>query len=107
MEKVRCLLDFADSIEMRIMNTYFRKELEKKVTYESGENKTQIDFMLVGKRMGMKVKDAKAVPGEVAMLQHRLVVLDVSFREGEIRRAKVAKREEGSDGSGGRPMCSM
>ena len=61
------LLDFSDSIEMRIMNTYFRKELEKKVTYESGENKTQIDFMLVGKRIGMKVKDAKAVPGEVAI----------------------------------------
>ena len=33
----------------------------------------------------------KAVPGEVAMLQHRLVVMDVSFREGEIRRAKVAR----------------
>ena len=85
------LLDFADSTEMRIMNTYFRKELEKKVTYDSGGNKTRIDYMLVSKRMGMKVKDVKAVPGEVAMLQHRLVVMDVSFREGEIRRAKVAR----------------
>ena len=66
------LLDFLDSIEMRIMNTYFRKESEKKVTYESGDNKTQIDFMLVGKRMGMKVKDVKAVPGEVAMSQHKV-----------------------------------
>ena len=42
------------------MNTYFRKELEKKVTYDSRGNKTQIDYMLVSKRMGMKVKGCES-----------------------------------------------
>ena len=46
----------------------------KKMTYSSGENDTEIDFVPVGKEKRKNLRDMKLIPGE---LQHRLVVVDV------------------------------
>ena len=67
------LLEFADSFGLKIMNTWFKKEIEKLVTYESGEHSTMIDYILVGKKG--RVKDVKAIPGEEVMRQHRIILL--------------------------------
>ena len=44
------------------------------MTYSSGGNDTEIDFVLVGKEKRKHLRDVKVIPGE---LQHRLVVVDV------------------------------
>ena len=44
------------------------------MTYSSGENDTEIDFVLVGKKKRKYLRDVKVIRGE---LQHRLVVVDV------------------------------
>ena len=44
------------------------------MTYSSGENDTEIDFVLDGKEKRKYVRGVKVIPGE---LQHRLVVADV------------------------------
>src|SRR6267154_3205644 len=43
------LLEFADAMKLVVLNTWFTKNETKKVTYESGGNKTVIDYMLVRK----------------------------------------------------------
>ena len=48
------------------------------MTYSSGENDTEIDFVLVGKKKRKYLRDVKVIPGE---LQHRLVVVDVEKRK--------------------------
>ena len=55
MERV---LEFADSFKLKIVNTWFKKDVEKLVTYESGGLKTVIDYVLVKKE---KVKNVKAI----------------------------------------------
>ena len=45
----RMLLDFCDQKELRIANTWYKKKDKRKVTYSSGGNDTEIDFVLVGK----------------------------------------------------------
>ena len=42
--------------------------------HSSGENDTEIDFVLVGKEKRKYLRDVRVIPGE---LQHRLVVVDV------------------------------
>ena len=42
--------------------------------YSAGENRTEIDFVLVGKGNRKYLRDVKVIPGE---LQHRLVVTDL------------------------------
>ena len=57
-----------------VANTWFKKKDKRKVTYSSGGNDTEKDYVLVGKAKRKYLRDAKVIPGE---LQHRLVVVDV------------------------------
>lgn len=74
----RMLLEFCDEKELCVANTWFRKEDKRKVTFSSGGNETEIDFVLVDKEKRKFLKDIKVFPGE---LQHRLVVVDVDKRK--------------------------
>ena len=74
----RMLLDFCVQKELCVANTWYKKRDERKVTYSSGGNDTEIDFVLVGKEKRKYLRDVKVIPGE---LQHRLVVVDVEERK--------------------------
>ena len=41
------LLEFADAMELVVLNTWFTKNESKKVTYDSGGNKSVVDYMFV------------------------------------------------------------
>ena len=45
----RMLLDFCDQKVLCVANTWYEKKDERKVTYSSGRNDTEIDYVLVGK----------------------------------------------------------
>ena len=56
----------------------FKKKEERKITYRSGGNGTEIDFVLVGRNQRKYVTDVKVIPGE---LQHGLIVANVRGRK--------------------------
>ena len=56
----------------------YKRRDERKVTYSSDGNDTEIDFVLVGKEKRKYLRDVKVIPGE---LQHRLVVVDEEERK--------------------------
>ena len=70
----RMLLDFCDQKELCVANTWYKKKDKRKVTYSSGGNDTEIDFVLVGKEKRKCLRDVKVIPGE---LQHRQAVVNV------------------------------
>ena len=57
-----------------VANTWFKK----KITYRSEGNRTDIDFLLVGRNDRTYLKDVKAISG---YLQHALVVADINKRK--------------------------
>ena len=61
-------------LELCVANTWFRKGEKRKVTYRTGGNELEIDFLLVGEGNRKYLRDVKVIPGE---LQHRLVVVDL------------------------------
>ena len=69
----RRLLQFCDEKKLCVANTWFEKKEQRKITYSMGGNKTEIDFVLVGKNNRKYLKNVKAIPWK---LQHRLVVTD-------------------------------
>ena len=95
----KMLLEFCDEKELYCMaNTWFRKGEKRKVTYSTGENETEIDFVLVGKGNRKYLRDMKVIPGE---LQHSLVVMGLVKKKVEkvvrkkaIQRRKVWKLKE-------------
>ena len=76
-ERIVC---FAESFDLAIVNTFFKKSLEQKVTYKSGQNSTQIDYVLCRRRMLKEVKDCKVMASECVTPQHRPVVCHLKLR---------------------------
>ena len=68
------LLDVCDQKELCVANTWYEKKDKRKVTYSSGGNDSEIDFVLAGKEKRKYLRDVKVIPRE---LQYRLVVVDV------------------------------
>ena len=79
------LLEFGDEKELCVANMWFKKTNKRKITFKSGNNESEIDFILVSKNRKF-LKDIKRIPWE---LQHRLLVADVDKR----KLNKVVKKE--------------
>ncbi|EYC33056.1 hypothetical protein Y032_0002g578 [Ancylostoma ceylanicum] len=68
------ILDYAESHNLVIANTRLRKRPSHLVSFYSGSNMTQIDYVLVRCRDQELVTDAKVVPYEAIAAQHRPLI---------------------------------
>ena len=75
---------------MALVNTYFKKKDEHRVTYKSGGRSTQIDFILCRRCNLKEFSDCKVVPGESVAKQHRVLIGKVSL---EVKMRKKLKTE--------------
>ncbi|VDO97145.1 unnamed protein product [Heligmosomoides polygyrus] len=64
----------AESHDLTIVNTKFRKRASHLILFFSGNTETQIDFVLVRNRDQGLVTDAKIVPCETVATQHRPLI---------------------------------
>ena len=84
------VVEFAKRMEMAVVNTYFKKKEEHRVTYKSGGKCTQVDYIL-SRRCNLKeISDCKVVAGESVARQHRLVVCRMTL---EVRLRKRVRAE--------------
>ncbi|XP_051790361.1 craniofacial development protein 2-like [Erpetoichthys calabaricus] len=73
-EEGQRIVDFAKRMDMAVVNTYFKKREEHRITYKSGGRCTQVDYILC-RRVDLKeIEDCKVVAGESVVKQHRMVV---------------------------------
>ena len=59
------VVQFCKNQNLRILNTYFKKDKNKTVTYVSGEAETQLDFVLMRPKQDITPVDCRAIPGGV------------------------------------------
>jgi len=71
------LLEFAMAMDLIVCNTFFKKEVCKKVTFESGENRSEVDFILVRRKDKSSVKDVTVINGETCVTQHKLLLCKI------------------------------
>ena len=55
------------------MNSYYQKRQEHLITYKSGGNESQIDYVLCKRQEELRMKNRKVIPGESCLAQHRLL----------------------------------
>ena len=67
------VLRICKNLNLRVLNSLFKKEREKQVTSKSGQAETQIDLLLMRKSSKSVVMDCGVLPGEASVAQHRLV----------------------------------
>ena len=68
------LLEFAIANELVVGNSRFKEKFEHLVTYQPGDCKTQIDYILYKRSFRKMVSNVKVIVGEECATQHRLVV---------------------------------
>ncbi|RDD64009.1 hypothetical protein DU478_22460, partial [Thalassococcus profundi] len=86
------LVDFAKSMEMAVVNTYFQKRKEHRVTYKSGDRSTQVDYILCRRCNLREISDCKVVAGESVARQHRMVVCKMTLVVKKRKRTKAEQK---------------
>nr|XP_043619693.1 uncharacterized protein LOC122591493 [Erigeron canadensis] len=85
------ILEFAIAHDLVIANSFFRKRDSQLITFQSGLNKTQIDYFLVRRGDFRACKDCKVLPREAGYSQHRLLVIDLLLSRRATKTEKAVK----------------
>ncbi|KAK3553786.1 hypothetical protein QTP70_011156 [Hemibagrus guttatus] len=83
------VVDFAKRMDMGVVNTYFQKMEEHRVTYKSGGRRTQVDYILCRRDNLKEISDCKVVVGESVARQHRMVVCRMTLMVCKKKRQKL------------------
>ncbi|KAK3544446.1 hypothetical protein QTP86_012429 [Hemibagrus guttatus] len=86
------VVDFAKKMDMGVVNTYFQKREEHRVTYKSGGRSTQVDYILCRRGNLKEISDCKVVVGESVARQHRMVVCRMTLMVCKKKRSKIEKK---------------
>ncbi|KAK3543373.1 hypothetical protein QTP70_018378 [Hemibagrus guttatus] len=86
------VVDFAKRMDMGVVNTYFQKREEHRVTYKSGGRRTQVDYILCRRANLKEISDCKVVVGESVARQHRMVVCRMTLMVCKTKRSKIEKK---------------
>ena len=68
------VVDFEKRMDLAIVNTYFKKKDEHRVTYKSRKKSNQVDYVMCRRRKLKKMCDCKVILNECIAKQHRMVV---------------------------------
>uniref|UniRef100_A0A7N8XCY4 Endonuclease/exonuclease/phosphatase domain-containing protein n=1 Tax=Mastacembelus armatus TaxID=205130 RepID=A0A7N8XCY4_9TELE len=83
------VVDFAKRMEMAVVNTFFQKREEHRMTYKSGGRSTQVDYILCRCK---EISDCKVVAGESVARQHRMVVCKMTLVVRKMKRTRAEQR---------------
>ncbi|KAK3518346.1 hypothetical protein QTP86_018579, partial [Hemibagrus guttatus] len=83
------VVDFAKMMDMAVVNTYFQKREEHRVTSKSGDRRTQVDYILCRRGNLKEISDCKVAVGESVAKQHRMVVCRMTLMVCKKKRSKI------------------
>ncbi|KAK3544418.1 hypothetical protein QTP86_011156 [Hemibagrus guttatus] len=86
------VVEFPKRMDMGVVNTYFQKREEHRVTYKSGGRRTQVDYILCRRGNLKEISDCKVVVGESVARQHRMVVCRMTLMVCKTKRSKIEKK---------------
>ena len=73
------VVDFGKRMDLAIVNTYFKKKDEHRVTYKSGIKSTQVNYEMCRGRNLKEMCDCKIIVNECVAKQHRMVVCKMAL----------------------------
>ncbi|KAK3507210.1 hypothetical protein QTP70_010208 [Hemibagrus guttatus] len=86
------VVDFAKRMDMAVVNTYFQKREEHRVTYKSGGRRIQIDYILCRRGNVKEISHCKVVVGESVARQHKMVVCRMTLMVCKKKRSEIEKK---------------
>ena len=86
------ILKSIESLDLALENTFFNKKEEHLITYKSGGNSSQIDFIITRGADLKEMRDCKVIPVEEVVSQHRLLCAVLRTKEAKHKRRTKEKR---------------
>ena len=83
------VVDFAKRMDLAIVNTYFKKKDEHRVTYKSGGKSTQVDYVMFRRRNLKEMCNFKLIVNECVAKQHRMMVCKMALMVQKKKAEKV------------------
>ena len=83
------VVDFGKRMNLAIVNTYFKKKDEHRMTYKSGGKSTQVDYVMCRRRNLKEMCDCKVILNECVAKQHRMVVCKMALMVKKKKAEKV------------------
>ena len=83
------VVEFAKRMDLAIVNTYFKKKDEHRVTYKSGGKSSQVDYVMCRRRNLKEMCDFKVMVNECVAKQHRMVVCKMVLMVKKSRESKA------------------
>ena len=83
------VVNFGKRMDVAIVNTYFKKKDEHRMTYKSGGKSTQVDYVMYRRRNLKKMWDFKVILNECVAKQHRMVVCKMALMVKKKKAEKV------------------
>ena len=68
------IVNFAKRMNLAIVNTYFKKKHEHRMTYKSGKKSTQVNYVMCRRRNLKEMCDCKVIVNDCVAKQHRMMV---------------------------------
>ena len=68
------VVDFGKRMDLAIVNTYFKKKDEHRVTYKSGGKSAQVDYVMCRRTNLKEMCDCKVIMNECIAKRHHMVV---------------------------------
>ena len=88
-KKGSMVVNFAKRMDLAVVNTYFKKKNEHKVTYKSCRKSTQVDYVISRRRDLKEMGDCKVMVNECVAKQHRMVVCKMALMVKKKKAEKV------------------
>ena len=88
------VVNFGKRMDVAIVNTYFKKKDEHRMTYKSGGKSTQVDYVMCRRRNLKKMWDFKVILNECVAKQHCMVVCKMALMEKKKKAEKVKTKME-------------
>uniref|UniRef100_A0A096M5Q1 Endonuclease/exonuclease/phosphatase domain-containing protein n=1 Tax=Poecilia formosa TaxID=48698 RepID=A0A096M5Q1_POEFO len=83
------VVDFAKRMEMAVVDTFFQKTQEHRVTYKSGGRSMQVDYILCRRGNLKEFSDCKVVVSENVAKPHRMVVCRMTLKVRKVKKPKA------------------
>ena len=88
------VVDFVKRMEMAVVNTYFKKTEEHRVTCKSGVRCTEVKYVLCRRCSLKEIGDFKVVTGENVAMQRCMVVCRMNLETEKRKRMRAESRIE-------------
>ena len=89
------VVEFGKRMDLAVVNTYFKKKNEHRVTYKSGKKSSQVDYVVCRRNL-KEMCNCKVIVNECIAKQHRRVAYKMSLMVKKKHR-KESQRYDGGN----------